>query len=1063
MNLREISDLTRKLSELIHKDLHKAQEAKLAGDYEGACKDANKRLIQCSRMLEEGNMPGAVQLANVNPPLMEFIRALTWEDAGIWREYCNTKKLPSPSAFDGPAIKSLTRALVNEDTIGPEHPLSKEFSSLMMKKHQEEAYRVLCVILEKDPNNQSYTSIKPQLEQYIIEQKTGQLAQSVSQNDTAQTLALMREIEDFPFANSLEIDIWPQAKTLECYNWIAEIEQCRQTNNWKGAQERIHRIDQAQIEFSSVQLTPEYEQYLKQILTWVQQEEMKWLTQLNLDEAIRNLEVFLSNRENDRLMHRRVKYEDQLNLQFDLGTLWNDLQSLGQPIPNSLTKRFRDEEDALDYDIERALAARKWMYIGATAASVMICAFLVVCLVNFNSAKALRAKLKQYKKDRDVHAAEAALSDISMLKLKKLITPGLKQAMSETQAYVAEEKGRFTNVVKQLSELVKIREEPAFEGIDLTNASSLEEIQAKLFGTAKLVAELPPKDIETNSVELIRFTNSWETFLRPERTKRQTRLQEILDQMNANQTNLVLLSGPRTVEKGVKAFDTLEIKWEELADIAVPYLQPTKPQIAQYVGYNSSKETFQTQLNEWEKSNQKLVGASQLNDLVLYITTLDEIAANQITSSISKNAITTIKSNNLDQTRIVTDLLAPEVFKKRDNFPDLIDRFSLKAETVNDPDFVSDWSDIINNKEIHQYSLFIVDWRGDGDGLYKTFDVVYVQRPATLIINNKLPVNMYIPRESQGAIQFKPNIFRKISKAFPGYRAYLNNEDSQRLSLSSVVREANLENLWDLDKKNWAGEILDCLDRLKKNMYRDGPYGAIYTRRLLADRTKQFPKGDAMLGAYLLYNILDLVKKKDPEAWGLEWCPLAQEDHKKLEELKIGSMRAGDWMSRIKLNTFNAKDQSGGGKLDQFFANAIGIRQIGTDHNQAQFGYVQEAKAYHKMIASAYDMGEGVRVIGHVDPLVEDVNKWFTVATGRASEIWGYTTKGPEVVLKTNDIGGFERTQSKVLDYSPLFVLTENRVNLFNQFMQENNRRPIKGLPRAFSDLQDKNVSAPNN
>jgi hypothetical protein len=85
------------------------------------------------------------------------------------------------------------------------------------------------------------------------------------------------------------------------------------------------------------------------------------------------------------------------------------------------------------------------------------------------------------------------------------------------------------------------------------------------------------------------------------------------------------------------------------------------------------------------------------------------------------------------------------------------------------------------------------------------------------------------------------------------------------------------------------------------------------------------------------------------------------------------------------------------------------------------------------------------------------------VATGRASEIWGYTTKGPEVVLKTNDIGGFERTQSKVLNYSPLFVLTENRVNLFNQFMQENNRRPIKGLPRAFSDLQDKNVSAPNN
>lgn len=1061
MNLREIGNLTRKISELINKDLHKAQEAKLAGDYEGTCKDANNRLVQCSLMLEEGNMPGAVQLANVNPPLMELIRALTWEDAGIWREYCNSKKHPSPPAFDGPAIKSLTQALVNEDTIGPEHPLSKEFSSLMMKKHQEEAYRVLCVILEKDPNNQNYTSFKPQLEQYIIEQKTAQLAQLVSKNDTTRTLKLMREIEDFPFANPKEIDIWPQAKTLECYNWIAEIGQCHQANNWKGAQEQIQKIDQAQIEFPSVQLAPEYEQYLKQPRAWVLQEEMKWLTQLNLDEAVRNLEVFLSNRENDRLMHRQVKYHDQLNLQFDLGTLWSDLQSLGQPIPSSLTKRFRDEEDALDYDIERALVARKWMYIGATAAGVMICTFLVLCLVNFNSAKALRAKLNQYKQDRDVRAAEAALSDISMLKLKRLITPGFKQAMAEAQTYVAEEKGRFTNVVKQLSELRKMREEPAFEGIALTNTVSLEEIQAKLLATAKLVAELPPKEIETNSVELIRFTNSWETFLRPERTKRQTRLQEILDQMKANQTNLVLFTGPQTIEKGVKAFDTLVVEWGEFADIGVPYLQPTPPQNAQYGSYNISEKTFQSQLDEWEKSNQKLASASQLNDLTLYITTLDEIATNQITSSISKNAITTIKSYNLDQTRIVTDLLAPEVFKKRDNFPDLIDGFSLRAETVNDPDFVTEMSDIYNNKEIHQYALYIVDWRAGDD--FETFDVVYVQRPATLIINNKLPVNMYIPRQSQGAIQFKPNIFRKISKSFPGYRAYLNNEDSQRLSLTSVVREANLENLWDLDEKKWAGEILDCLDRLKKNMYRDGPYGAKYTARLSIDRTKEYPRGDALLGTYLLYNILDLVKKKDPEAWGVEWCPLAQEDHKKLEELKIGSMRAGDWMNGVKINTFNAKEQSWGGKLDQFFANSIGIRQAGLDHNQAPFGYVQEAKAYHKMIASAYDKGKGVRVIGHVDPLVEDVNKWFTAAKGRATEIWGYTTEGPEVVLKSNEGARFERTQSKVLDYSPLFILTGNRVELFSQFRKENRSRRINGLPRAFSDLQDRTGPVPNN
>ena len=1067
MNLRAISDLTRKLSELLDKDLHKAQESKLAVDYEGACKDANNRLIQCSRMLEEGNMPGAVQLANVNPPLMELIRALTWEDAGIWREYCNTKKHPSPPAFDGPAIKSLTQALINEDTIGPEHPLSKEFSSLMMKKQQEEAYRVLCVILEKDPNNQSYTSIKPQLEQYIIEQKTGQLAQFVSQKDTAQTLALMREIEDFPFAHLQEIDIWPRAKTLECYNWISEVDQCRQANDWKGTQERSQRIDQAQIEFPSVLIAPEYEQYLSQVRAWVQQEEMKWLTQLNLDEAVRNLGVFLSNRENDRLMHRRVKYRDLLSLQYDLGILWNDLESLEQPIEDSLIKRFREEEDALDYDIERALAARKWTYIAATAASVALCAFLAVCLVNFNSARTLRAKLEEYRKHRDINATEAALSDIEMRKLKELITPGFKQALTEAQTHIKEEKTRLTNVVERLAGLEKYRKKnPPFDETNLTDVFSLEQIQAELMEVAELVAKLPPKHIEINDEELSLFTNSWEEFLGTEMTNRHGRLKDILSEMRANQTNnLVFFSGPRTVERGVKAFDALETKWEELANIKVPYLQPTKTHGIQYGSYKISKGVFQGHLDEWNKSNDKLTGASQLNDLAQYIGTLDEIATNKITSSISKKAIAAIKSYNLDQKRIVTDLLAPEIFKKRNNFPDLINGFSLRAEAVNDPDFVTGMSDIINNESIHSHSLYIVDWR-DGDD-FAAFDVVYVQAKQLFKINNKVPVNMYIPREAQGAVQFRPTIYRQVQKEFPGLRAFRNDPDSQRLSLTSVVREANLENLWDLKERKWAGEILDCLDRLRKNMYRDGPYGREYSRRLLADRTKQYPKGNALLGAYLLYNVLDLVKKKDPESWGLEWCPLAQEDHAKLEGLNIGAMREGDWMSGIKQRTFNPIDGSGAPKLDLFFASTIGIREAATDHNQAPFGYVQEAKAYHKMIASAYDKGRGVRVVGHVDPLVPDVNQWTQPkvrADNKITEIWGYTVGGVGVVLQ-RAVGEvmFKKTRLNVLDYSPLFFLSHDRRILFNQFRRENKGRPVNGLPRAFSDLQGNIVSVPNN
>jgi len=1055
MNLREIKELTRKLSELIQKDLHKTQESKLAGDYEGACKDANKRLVQCSRMLEEGNMPGAVQLANVNPPLMELIRALTWEDAGIWREYCNTKSLPSPPAFEGHAIKLLTQALVNEDTIGPEHPLSKEFSSLTMKKRPEEAYRVLCVILEKDPNNQSYTSIKPELEQYIIEQKTNMLAQAVAKNDTPEVLALMREIEDFTFANLPEIEIWPQAKTLECYDWIAGIDECRQTNNWMGAQERIQNIDQARTEFPSCQITPEYEQYLNGMRSWVQQEEMEWLTQLNLDEAVRDLEVFLSNRENDRLMHRRVKYRDLLTLQYDLGTVWNDLQSLGQAIPDSLVRRFREEEDALDYDIERALVVRKWTYTIATAASVVLCAFLAVCLVNYNKAKTIMAKLEQYKKDRNIQQVDFALSDIDMVKLKRLVTPGFKQSLAEADAYVKQEKARLTQVAKDLAELDKLRASN-FKGLALDNSFSLESTEKKLVKTAELVANLPPINIKTNDHQLIAFTNSWQIFLAPEYKKRQGQLDAILLKMKNNQTNLVLASGPVIVERGVLAFDALMTEWNKTSDIKVAYLQPTSAQSTKFVNFKTSKELIQADLVEWKISNTKLSRASLLNNLGLYLSTLNEIATNKITSSTSKKSILKIESQNLDQKRIVTDLLAPDNLKTHNNFPKLIDSFSLRPKTIKDPDFITEYNNIVNSKKINQIELFIVDLF-DNNNKRQGYDLVYVLKPARLEVGAKNPVPMYIEYESQEKFQIKMQIYKKtVIRNNQTCTPVVNPGESRRVSHNTIIIETNLDHLWDgaPNKKMWVGDILDSLDLLNKRMVHNGPFGRVYREKVQKTKNPYHPISNAMLGAYLLHRLLVLTKTESEE-WGMVWCPLAREHIQKLKDnYNIAVMREEDWLEKIKKDQFN-KDR----KLDLFFCEALGFKLAsmparGFDPSQAKYGYIQEAKAYHKMISSAYGQGKGVVVVGHADPLVKDVGRWFTKPKPGAMEVWGYTEGGPEIVVTSPNGVIFERTKHKVLDYSPLFILTVDRKKLFEQFITENNGRLIKGLPKAFSDLQ---------
>jgi hypothetical protein len=209
-----------------------------------------------------------------------------------------------------------------------------------------------------------------------------------------------------------------------------------------------------------------------------------------------------------------------------------------------------------------------------------------------------------------------------------------------------------------------------------------------------------------------------------------------------------------------------------------------------------------------------------------------------------------------------------------------------------------------------------------------------------------------------------------------------------------------------------------------------------------------------MLGAFLLYKLLELIKT-DPEDWGMVWCPLAYEHIQKLKELKIDGMQERDWLEPIKEKTFNPE-----GGIDKFFCEALGLNlsiipRGGFNLRQVRFGYMQEAKAYHNLVASAYGKGKGIVVVGHADPLVKDVGRWVTKPQPGAMEIWGYTEGGPPEIVVTSLNGFiFKRTKYKVLDYSPLFILTGDRKKLFKQFTTENNGRLIKGLPKAFSDLQ---------
>ena len=300
MNLRQSKALVTKIRELLHRDQHKPQAARLAKEFLEICEATNKRLEQCVSMVENHNIVGAVQLANQSPPVMEMIKILSIDEASKWAQYCDNQNLPQAPVFDASSIRALTHALQNEDEIGPTHPLSREFTQLMMSRDFTGAYGVLQAILELDPSNQSANQARPEVEQGVLRTHAKKLNAALRDNDIDVVNRLVEEVEDMPFFEAKQLDCWPQAKACQVNQWLGQASTAIQAQDWRTSSELLDKVLQAQKQVAGLSLNQKQENFVREASEWTEQKESTWLKEEEYNDAVRQLDAFLQNRENDR-------------------------------------------------------------------------------------------------------------------------------------------------------------------------------------------------------------------------------------------------------------------------------------------------------------------------------------------------------------------------------------------------------------------------------------------------------------------------------------------------------------------------------------------------------------------------------------------------------------------------------------------------------------------------------------------------------------------------------------------------------------------------------------------
>jgi hypothetical protein len=1037
MNLRKMGRLVQQLKEEMHNGAHRAQAARLAKEYHELCEVNLHRLEQSASMVESNNIVGAVQLANQSPPLMEVLIVLNFDKIESWRDYCRKNSLPEPPQFDEDSIKILTHALKNEDEIGPSHPLSREYARLMIDRNLPDAFGVLRAILEKDPGNQAAAQAMPGLERGILELKSRQLAEALNESNNEQAIRIAEETEELPFFEAEHLDNWIQVKTLQVEDWLIKVSAAINEDDWQKCASLMDNVSQARSHVAGLNLSEGQKIFIEQATDWVKAKETEWLLEQEYREALKQLEMVLMQRERDRVMNASLSLKMLREASSELNARWQAVQDLEKPVPNEIIARVDRERSALLWDIQEKEKGRMRVMMSTAAVFVVLCAFMVMCLVSYNSGKALRTNLKVAMKERKVQAAEDYLNGVALIGVKKLLVAGLGETMNEAKSFVTKEKGNLKAAEEFVRNLIG-KKDSDFKSVNLAQASDIQNFASELSSASNKVEALAPEYKSKLQDNLAIIQNAWGSQIEEKRAEIHGGYLDLLAKMEKlKMGKLQPYRGPELVREGLDEMKPLLAKWKQ--DTLTWGFQTFRPSPAHESRRNDIQQAvsrYEQEYGDWVSILNMIEVKAAGKILPEYLTALETLQNNLLLPRTIKSELTTIKRLGITLDGMHRYYLAPPQFDKDPNFLAKLRRpLSLRpvAPTRSAVVFLKD--SILDNTEVNCEVAYVYK-KLSGKPIAGTGIILYI-KPAQPPFGFDKEYEMHIwGKDSQGRVlNYQKNTFKTNPVAGDSRIVYVHDKEySKYRDQNELIDDSEIADLFDQKNAKWDGDVLTCLDLLNKIAAKDVNDGFV------SKKIGQQPNGVPVKGtrnlrlfAYLANTLYELMDEQQGE-WGLEWSPQAQKDRASLISKKIQAhkLQSGDWM------IFATADPDVYAASKEHFLKA------------SKISYKMEAKAYHGLLKAAYANGRGIKFVGYQRIEPGKTEEWLkTARLGR--EIFGFNKKGPVLMYVRDVNGGYISQGGDPLTYTPLFGLSDDRKKLLESFKQDTDNRDYKEfMPALF-------------
>ena len=171
-----------------------------AAAYAQACAEVNERLLRCQRLLQQGLRSEAIQLAEIEPRLLDSVAVLDFPERRAWDELAAGLGLPVAARLHVEAAAFLNEAYAQED---PLQDLLRSHRRLaLMRAPLKARIGVLRKLAAQDANNPIWTEDLGDLERGRFQQIQSEFADAARRHDADAITHLLVELQDLSWSES---------------------------------------------------------------------------------------------------------------------------------------------------------------------------------------------------------------------------------------------------------------------------------------------------------------------------------------------------------------------------------------------------------------------------------------------------------------------------------------------------------------------------------------------------------------------------------------------------------------------------------------------------------------------------------------------------------------------------------------------------------------------------------------------------------------------------------------------------------------------------------------------